>query len=325
MSALESVFRGYKTGELDTIAQMLGQRQATPLRAVSKSLKAEVERSQWDDLANFGEPIKGSLADWRRANPNAEALDLSNREDLKDADMVHVRGIKKLNISGCIKLTDRAFVNLKGIHTLVMQSCNQKAITDRAFTNLTGIHTLDMTMCDQRTITDAAFVNLRGIKELYMGFCAQETITDAAFKNLTGIHTLNMNHCEQPTITDAAFTHLAGIHTLNMNFCSQPTITDAAFPPLRGIAVLHVVRCQPGVYTSRMLQSICTPSLKELKYDRAVPGPFADTARSMFGTDIKDSVVKFQKCGGGGKRRRTQGRRIGRRKTMKMDLSSSKK
>jgi hypothetical protein len=95
-------------------------------------------------------------------------------------------------------------------------------VTDAAFVHLRGIHTLDMSYCDQRAITDAAFAHLAGIQRLSIWGCRQATITDAAFAHLRGIQLLNMSECNQ--LTDAAFMHLRGIHTLS------PTIR---FPPNR--------------------------------------------------------------------------------------------
>jgi hypothetical protein len=65
-------------------------------------------------------------------------------------------------------------VNLRGIHTLGMQGCNQPTITDAAFVNLRGIHTLDMYGCNQPTITVAALVHLVGIKKLKTKHCSRD-------------------------------------------------------------------------------------------------------------------------------------------------------
>ncbi len=99
-----------------------------------------------DGQPDFGPPIKGPLAAWRAANPGAVVANVSGREDLVDADFVHLRGMKALD----------------------MRACRQRTITDAAFGHLAGIHTLDMTYCRQRTITDAAFAHLRGIHKLIM-------------------------------------------------------------------------------------------------------------------------------------------------------------
>ena len=42
----------------------------------------------------------------------------------------------------CSEITDKAFIHLKGIHTLNMSDCKQ--ITDKAFVHLKGIHTFEM-------------------------------------------------------------------------------------------------------------------------------------------------------------------------------------
>jgi len=52
-----------------------------------------------------------------------------------------------------------------------MSFCDQSTITDAAFANLRGIHTLDMGYCIQYTITDAAFKHLLGIHTLNVSGC----------------------------------------------------------------------------------------------------------------------------------------------------------
>ena len=78
-----------------------------------------------------------------------------------------------------------------------MRYCNQATITDVAFVHLRGIQLLTMDSC--RQITDAALVHLRGIQKRDMAFYLQETITDAAFVLLRGIHTLGLAYCNQNT------------------------------------------------------------------------------------------------------------------------------
>ena len=191
--------------------------------------------------------IKGSVRAWRAAFPYARAVNVTNRDNLVDEDFVHIRGdarvrLHTVRMRRCTRVTDAAFVYLRGIHTLDMSRCSQIMITDAAFVHLRGIQRLDMSKCFQATITDAAFVHLRGIYSLDLGDCNQATITDAAFVHLQGIHTLKLP-CRSRTITDAAFVHLRGIHTLDMSFCNLGTITDGAFVHLRGIYALDMRGC----------------------------------------------------------------------------------
>ena len=244
------------------------------LRCVCKEFRETVMDFPWMDANSW---MSGNVQAWRMAFPRARAVNVSGRDDLFDSDFVyirgdaraclhtldmsrcrrvtdaafvHLRGIQELYMNDCDQatITDAAFVHLRGIHSLNMWGCNQETITDAAFVHLRGIQTLNMSECNQATITDAAFVHLRGIHSLDMGGCYQETITDAAFVHLRGIHSLKMANCTQETITDAAFVHLRGIHTLNMSWCDQPTVTDAAFVHLRGIQTLNMGYCdQAGI------------------------------------------------------------------------------
>ncbi len=221
------------------------------LRPVCVEFRQAIKDFPWMDEDSH---IKGSVKAWRAAFPVARAVNISERQDIVDADFVHIRGdarvrLHTLDMRGCKMVTDAAFVHLRGIHTLYMEECNQVTITDAAFVNLRGIHTLGMGGCNQATITDAAFVHLRGIHELYMSGCNQAVITDAAFAHLRGIHTLWMCGCNQATITNAAFVHLRGIHTLDIQICYQATITDAAFVHLRGIHTLYMSHCNQATIT----------------------------------------------------------------------------
>ena len=174
-------------------------RESNKLRVQCREVRAEVVAFEWADACweRLGDVVDdsrvtGNVAAWRVAFPSARAVNVSDREDLRDADFAHIRGGPRVRL-----------------HTVRMQSC--KGVTGAAFAHLAGIHTLTMSWCNQLTITDGAFAHLRGIHTLHMGGCDQ--VTDAAFAHLRGIHTLFMWRCNQETITDAAFAHLRGIHT----------------------------------------------------------------------------------------------------------------
>jgi len=150
------------------------------------------------------EVIRGSLEEWRRAYPRATVANISGRRDLRDADFVHLRGIRWVNMTGCKSITDAAFVHLRGIKVLNMSFCDQVTITDAAFVNLQGIERLNMSYCDQATITDAAFPNLRGIKVLNIARCHQRGITGSTLNTLGNELTrLQVFNCNQATIRNA--------------------------------------------------------------------------------------------------------------------------
>ena len=135
---------------------------------------------------------------WRRAFPRAVAACVRGNARLVDADFVHLRGLRSLDMSWCCQavITDGAFVHLAGA----------------------GVHSLNMSYCSQATITDGAFAHLAGVHTLVMQGCNQATITDGAFAHLAGIHTLDMSDCWRATITAACRERLrqAGIDALTM-------------------------------------------------------------------------------------------------------------
>ena len=250
--------------------------ESNALRGVCKEFRKALMDFPWMDAESI---IRGSLMAWRAAFPAARAVNVTEgyvgrRKPIVDEDFVHIRGdararLHTVDMRECIRVTDAAFVHLRGIQSLNMVYCNPSTITDAAFVHLRGIHILDMSKCNQATITDAAFMNLHGIHTIGMGGCNQATITDAAFVHLRGIHTFSMSNCKQITdaafvhlrgilklemescfrITDAAFVHLRGIQKLNMAGCNQMTITDAAFVHLHGIHTLDMSRCNQATIT----------------------------------------------------------------------------
>ena len=61
------------------------------------------------------------------------------RVQLTDADLLELRGVRFLDMSGSLNVTDTGFAHLAGIHTLKMRYC-QAAITDAAFAHLAIVY-----------------------------------------------------------------------------------------------------------------------------------------------------------------------------------------
>ena len=255
-SILSVLFGPHSIGE--GLFSFLTMKDSNKLRVQCVECRDAIMAFEWMDYISR---ITGSVQAWRAAFPLARMVNVSGRYNITDADFVHIRGdlqrvrLHTVNIGRCrnLRITDAAFVHLRGIHTLDISDCKQVTITDAAFVHLRGIHTLSMQGCNQATITDAAFPYLRGIHSLFMYGCNQLTITDAAFAYLSGIRILNMSYCNQVTITNHAFFHLADIHTLIMNHCNQATVTGAAFAQLHGIRVLRTDECSLAVRAAAAL------------------------------------------------------------------------
>jgi len=247
--------KGLRANVLSTAGKnllpFLTAKNVSALRGVSAYARNTVN---YDYLGSKEAVIRGSLAQWRLQFPNARYANISGRNDLRDEDFLHLKGIKWLNMSFCNQptITDAAFAHIKGVHTLYMSRCDQRTITNAAFAHIKGVHTLDMSWCWQESITDAAFAHIKGVHTLDMSWCCQPTITDAAFAHIKGVHTLNMENCLQAGITDAAFAHIKGVHTLYMAYCSR-AITDAAFEHLRGIHTLDMSYCNQAGITGKTL------------------------------------------------------------------------
>ena len=183
-SILSVLFGAHSIGE--GIFGFLTMIDSNKVRVQCVECRKAVMEFPWMDKKS---KIKGSVRAWRAAFPVARAANVSYRDDIVDADFVHIRGDARVRL-----------------HTVYMSNC--KRVTDAAFVHLRGIHTLDMYGCNQITITDIAFIHLRGIHTLYMRWCNQETITPAALTHLRGIHTLTTLGCS-PAVRSAAAALLA--------------------------------------------------------------------------------------------------------------------
>ena len=80
--------------------------------------------------------IRCSVKAWGAAFPCARAVNVLWRQDMVDSDFVHIRGDARVRlhtviISRCSRVTDAAFVHLRGIHTLNMKFCSR--FTDASF------------------------------------------------------------------------------------------------------------------------------------------------------------------------------------------------
>ena len=118
----------------NALLALLDTRDATAVRATCREARDEVAAYPWDDVGTRstlfrtwegGTRIAGSLASWRACFPNARGADVHNRWDLVDADFAHLRGLQRLDMSGCTQggITDGAFAHLRGIHTLFVEGC----------------------------------------------------------------------------------------------------------------------------------------------------------------------------------------------------------
>ena len=130
-------------------------RDGNELRQLCRLIRGDVAAARWRDEETH---IGGPLAEWRACFPGAVAASVVGRRDLRDADFVHLAGVKVLDMWYCRGITDAGLAHLTGIHTLNMSGCAQ--ITDAGLVHLTGIHTLWMFCCDPATIAAARALRL---------------------------------------------------------------------------------------------------------------------------------------------------------------------
>ena len=140
--------------------------------------------------------IMGNVKAWRAAFPFARAVNVSRCNDFVDADFVHIRGdarvrLQPVNISYCwCKVTDADCLHLRGIRTLDMSCCTRAGdYHRRCFCTTQHLRGMSYT---QNVRLQSDNHHVRGIHTLEIWRCCQLTITDVAFVHLRGIHTLNL-------------------------------------------------------------------------------------------------------------------------------------
>jgi hypothetical protein len=135
---LMELFRG------SLLLQFFDTNDALILRLVCRRMRLIVSIYPWTDAETL---IRGNLTLWRQCFPHAIAANVSGRKDLVDHDFVLFRDIKQLRMNNCgeCKVTDAAFVNLCGIHTLEMNGCPQ--FTNAALLHVNNVHTLSINEC----------------------------------------------------------------------------------------------------------------------------------------------------------------------------------
>ena len=143
------------------------------VRAQCVECREAVKEFPWMDIQSR---IKGSVKSWRAAFPVARCANVSERNDIVDADFIHIRGDARVRLhtvimSNCHKVTDAAFIHLRGIRALHMSWCYQETITYEAFAHLRGIHTLDIRSCGQ--LTPLALAPIAGIVKLRTKACSR--------------------------------------------------------------------------------------------------------------------------------------------------------
>jgi hypothetical protein len=118
---------------LGVIAQFVGMRGATDLRATNKVLRDVVARVAWRII----EDLRGSqLRRWRACFPRATAAKVSSA---KDEDLQWLGGVTTLILTWCDKITDEGLRHLVSVTTLNLRGCSK--ITDEGLRHLGSVTT----------------------------------------------------------------------------------------------------------------------------------------------------------------------------------------
>lgn len=162
-----------------SLLPMFDTKTILPLRLVCREFEHTVGRYNWDDKNTI---VSKDLDRWRACFPNARAANLSQMgAALVDADLVHLQGLKYLDLSYCYNLTGATFHYLHGVHTLKLNGCFR--IKPEAFIHLAGVQNLEMTCCKAMGVE--AFQSIRGVSDLSICFCNHEAaVTALGIRNI---------------------------------------------------------------------------------------------------------------------------------------------
>jgi hypothetical protein len=191
---------------------------ARELRRVSKKFRQLVEDYKWDDFTTRVVDPRN----WRVCFPKAVSCNFATYKDgklyantkLNDSDLVPLHGLKRVNLSGCIALTDAAFANFAGVPEVHARACH---ITNAGLPFLHGAYVVDV---------------------------SGSRITDAGLKHLCGVRELDVSDTK---LTGSGFVHLPGIVSLTANGCRY--IKPDALKQLEGISCLMMIGCRVGIKT----------------------------------------------------------------------------
>ena len=197
------------------IGPCLRQRDLCNFRTVNRLAHDNVEQVREVD---YSKPLHYSIQKFFTLFPNAISINLSGRQDITDADFVHLGQIQHLNISGCKNITDTAFENIPRLKSLNINDTNITDATLLKYKN--SLESLNIDYC--HNITDTGLMNLTKLKTLRMKGCG--LITDQSFTNLENLEYLDMSYCSQEEITDEAFRNKSKLKAIRMLSCTQPII-----------------------------------------------------------------------------------------------------
>lgn len=156
-----------------------------------------------------------------------------NCDSIYDDDIYHLKGIDTLIFQSCEHLTDAMFCYLQGIRKLQIRP-NLK-IRNKGFKYLKGIKKLNIRACCN--VTEEIFEHLKGIKELHMG--DNKDVTGKNLFYLKGIEILDISN--QRKLKDKYLKSLSGIKKIRMQCC--PGITGECFKYLSSLKILHAHEC----------------------------------------------------------------------------------
>lgn len=152
-----------------TLLNMFDTKSVQPLRSVCKDFKRAIENHPWSTPSL----INKDLIKWRSSFPNALSVNLSPLYNtLNDSYMVHLQGVRTIDLSYCRHITGYSFHYLYAARTLNISGCIQ--ITNSSLQDLVYIEDLDITCCRQLDLS--SMKNLWALKHVKFCWCNADKI-----------------------------------------------------------------------------------------------------------------------------------------------------
>ena len=232
-----------------------GTRGARALRLVCREFLREVADFPFDDTAH----VTGPLAAWRASFPRARRVRISDRHDLADADLAHVRGVQAVDLS---------YSGRSGLPDALDTRLGAPWLTDAALAHLAGVAELDLS--GTRCFSPASLAHVRGVRKLGLFECTG-VLHGAMVSGLSLVAGVKVLDVGWSTAIDDDLTGVAGVERLNAPH--NLGITGACFSALRGsLRHLNVSECEN--IAAHALDVFAASPLSSLEIDEC-PQPFS--------------------------------------------------
>lgn len=165
------------------------------------------------------------------------------KEDWAERIFSCIKNVTHLNVSGGVNITDAALMELKGIVKINLSGCKCLSTDKASFTSKSLKHIRDLGTTKSINISKNgwleydAFMCINGIGSVNISDCTQ--VDDNVFKELSNVKHLKADGCYN--ITDKALGYITGVKSLSVSMCRK--LTSAGINKLTNVKKIIVSYC----------------------------------------------------------------------------------